>query len=51
MTKQQIWLLSTVSPEDLAKIEILSETEITEALKKGSEDRLEAERYYRSWIL
>lgn len=39
VTKKHIDMLSTVSPEDLAKVQTLSGDEIAEALQQGREER------------
>lgn len=43
VTKKHIDMLSTASPEDLAKVQTLSGDEIAEALQQGREERREAE--------
>jgi hypothetical protein len=43
VTKKQIDLLSTASPEELAQVEVLSSDAIREALQEGREERRVAE--------
>jgi hypothetical protein len=43
MTKKHIEMLSTASPEELARVEELSGDAIAKALQQGREERREAE--------
>jgi hypothetical protein len=43
VTKKHIDMLSTASPEDLAKVQELSRDVIAQALQQGREERREAE--------